>query len=83
MSTDIPFVPIVHKKKKPEEPKKKVSWWKRVLGFVLGVFQICVGALIVASTCGAAAGFGSFMIQDGITDCFKALFSPQVFDNLK
>jgi hypothetical protein len=46
--------------------------------FALGVLQICVGALIVASTGGAAASFGSFMIHTGIKDCVDALFRPQL-----
>lgn len=80
MSTDIPYIPILEKKKKP---KKKKNWWNRILGFVLGALQICIGALIVASTGGSAAGFGCFMIQSGIKDCLNALFRPEVFDDLK
>ena len=54
-----------------------------MFGFIFGALQICAGALIVASTGGAAAGFGSFMIQSGIKDCLNALFRPEVFDDLK
>ena len=53
-----------------------MKWWKRLLVFALGVLQICIGALIVYSTGGAAAGFGAFMIQSGITDCINAVFRP-------
>lgn len=74
---DIPIIPTV------EVKKKKVPLWKRILVFALGVLQICIGALIVASTGGAAAGFGAFMIQSGITDCINALFRPEVIDDLK
>ncbi len=51
--------------------------------FALGVLQICIGALIIANTGGAAAGFGNFMIKSGIKDCFNALFRPEVIDDLK
>ncbi len=77
MVPDIPTIPTI------EVKKKKVPWWKRVLVFALGVLQICIGALIVASTAGAAAGFGAFMIQSGITDCINALFRPEVINDLK
>ncbi len=77
---DIPIIPTIEVKQKE---KKKVPWWKRVIVFALGVLQICIGALIVASTAGAAAGFGAFMIQSGITDCINALFRPEVINDLK
>lgn len=60
-----------------------MSWWKRILVFALGVLQICVGALIVVSTSGAAANFGSFMIQSGIKDCVNAIFKPELLKDLK
>ena len=53
MVPDIPTIPTI------EVKKKKVPWWKRVLVFALGVLQICIGALIVASTAGAAAEAGT------------------------
>jgi hypothetical protein len=77
MAPDLPTIPTI------EVKKKKVPWWKRVLVFALGVLQICIGALIVASTGGAAAGFGAFMIQSGVTDCINALFRPEVINDLK
>lgn len=80
MQVDLPVVPIVSKKQKE---KKKIPWWKRALVFALGVFQICVGALIVFATSGAAAGFGKFMIQTGVNDCFNALCKPELLADLK
>jgi uncharacterized membrane protein len=70
VATDIPLLPVA------EIKKIKVPWWKRVLVFALGVLQICLGALIVSASAGAAAPFGAFMIQSGISDCMAAIFSP-------
>lgn len=53
------------------------------MAFALGVLQICIGALIISATSGAAAGFGAFMIQSGIWDCINAVFRPEVLDDLK
>ncbi len=61
---------------------KLLSWWKRLLVFVLGVFQICIGALIISATSVAAAGFGAFMIQSGFKDCMNALFRPELLNDL-
>jgi hypothetical protein len=56
--------------------KIKVPWWKRALVFAIGVLQICLGALIVSASLGAAASFGSYMIYNGFQDCMTAIFRP-------
>jgi len=53
------------------------------LVFCLGVVQICVGSLIVAASGGAAASFGAVMIFEGLSDCYKALFNPELCNDLK
>ena len=53
-----------------------------MLVFALGVLQICIGAMIIASTSGAALGFGAFMVQSGIKDCINVLFFSEKLENL-
>jgi hypothetical protein len=63
--------------------KKKVSWWKRVGIFLLGVAQIVVGAIITASTAGALTGFGLNMMIEGAKCCFESIFKPEKLNDLK
>lgn len=44
--------------------------------FAIGVLQICLGALVVSASLGAAASFGSHMIYSGFQDCMTAIFKP-------
>lgn len=53
-----------------------------MLVFAIGALQICLGALIVSASAGAAASFGSFMIYSGFQDCMAALFKPEICDDL-
>lgn len=57
--------------------KKKVSFWKRLGVFLLGVVQIVVGSLIVASTAGALTNFGVTMMMEGAKWCFDSIFRPE------
>ena len=62
--------------------KKKVSFWKRLGVFLLGVAQIVVGAIIVAKTSGALTNFGVTMMMEGAKWCFDSIFSPEELDSL-
>lgn len=65
-----------------EIKKIEVPWWKRAIVFGIGVLQVCLGSLIVFASAGLAYGFGSSMIKEGISDCMKALFDPEVCRDL-
>lgn len=56
--------------------KKKVSFWKRLTVFLLGIAQIFIGAIIVASTAGALTNFGVTMMMEGAKYCFDSIFRP-------
>lgn len=56
--------------------KKKVKWWKRIMIFALGVVQICMGAIILATTAGALTGLGIQAMTQGAKFCFDAIFRP-------
>jgi hypothetical protein len=58
--------------------KKEVPFWKRGLVFILGVAQIIIGAVILASTAGALSGFGVSMMIEGVKQCFDAVFRPEL-----
>jgi len=45
--------------------------------FFLGVVQIVVSSIIVASTAGALHGFGVSMMMEGAKWCFDAIFKPE------
>jgi len=45
--------------------------------FFLGVVQIVVGSIIVASTAGALHGFGVSMMMEGAKWCFDSIFKPE------
>ena len=68
---------------KAEVKKIKTPWWKRALIFCLGVLQVCIGALIMGASGGAASSFGMHMIISGTKDCFNALFRPEVCNDLR
>ena len=72
----MPLIAVLDVKKIPN------SNWNRVFVFALGVLQICIGALIIKYSGGAAASFGKFMIQSGVRDFFAAVFTPDVCDDL-
>lgn len=76
LQVDLPHIPVLEKK------NSKIQQQNRAIVFALGALQICIGALIVYATSGAAATFGGFMIQSGIKDCINA-FRPEVIADLK
>ena len=82
MSTDIPYLPVAEIKEIPQQKKKK-SWWKRLFVFAVGILQICVGAMIIATTAGAAHAFGAHMITQGLRDTLTAIFNPEACENLR
>jgi hypothetical protein len=49
---------------------------------VLGVIQIVVGSIIVASTAGALTNFGITMMMEGAKWCFDSIFRPEELENL-
>ena len=67
---------------KPIVKKKKVSFWKRLTVFILGVAQIILGAIIVASTAGALTSFGVTAMMEGAKYCFDSIFRPEQLENL-
>lgn len=50
--------------------------------FLLGVAQIIVGSIIVASTAGALTGFGVTMMLEGAKYCFDSIFRPEQLEDL-
>ncbi len=56
--------------------EKKVSFWKRLIAFCLGVLQVVIGTIILAGTAGAFTGLGTHMIIEGTKDIYNSIFKP-------
>ncbi|CAC5418045.1 unnamed protein product [Mytilus coruscus] len=66
--------------------ERKPFCWKGMLVIALGVLQIAVGAVIVASTAGILAQLGRGLIAEGVNDIFTgayAVWKNEIVDGRK